>query len=159
MVYRRDDYTCQQCGAKGGPHGDVELHAHHIVPKSQGGSHSLNNLTTLCYSCHNAVHDHHIPRQTPRRVTPVNNDDTSETETTPIDVGDDDEEDEADETDEVEVSWTEAVKSLAFLGTVLALPMVWIVTWLYLEHAGHEFLAALVFASPAILVLLADEPE
>ena len=85
-AYRRDDYTCQNCGAEGGPHGDVELHAHHIVPKSRGGSHSLNNLTTLCYSCHNAVHDHHIPRQTSRRVSTVNSDDTSETETTPMSV-------------------------------------------------------------------------
>ena len=68
-AYRRDDYTCQNCGAEGGPHGDVELHAHHIIPKSRGGSHSLNNLTTLCYECHNAVHDHHIPRQTGRQST------------------------------------------------------------------------------------------
>ena len=79
MVYRRDDYTCQRCGAKGGGDGDVELHAHHIVPKSQGGSHSLNNLTTLCYECHNAVHDHHIPRQTPRRESSVSSDNTNET--------------------------------------------------------------------------------
>ena len=155
MVYRRDGYTCQNCGAEGGPYGDVELHAHHIVPKSQGGSHSLNNLTTLCYSCHNAVHDHHIPRQTSRRVTPVSSDGDSETETTSIDVDDD----ETDETDEVEVSWAEAVKSLAFLGAALGLLMAWTLAWFYLAYVGHEFLAALVFFGPAILVLFVDEPE
>lgn len=63
-VYRRDDYKCQNCGDEGGPNGDIELHAHHIVPKSEGGSDNLSNLATLCYECHNAVHDHHIPRQT-----------------------------------------------------------------------------------------------
>ncbi|MDB9247469.1 HNH endonuclease [Halorubrum ezzemoulense] len=65
-VYRRDNYTCQNddCGRQGGPHGDAELHAHHIVPRSEGGSDALANLVTLCYRCHNEVHDHHIPRQT-----------------------------------------------------------------------------------------------
>lgn len=156
MVYRRDGYTCQRCGAEGGPHGDVELHAHHVVPKSQGGSHSLNNLTTLCYSCHNAVHDHHIPRQTPRRETSVGSDDNSsdvETSSEPIDVDDDDDE------DQVEVSLAEAVKSLAFLGAALGLLMAWTVTWLHLIHVGHEFLAALVLFGPFILVLFVDEPE
>lgn len=56
-VYRRDGYTCQNCGAKGGPHGNTELHAHHIVPKSQGGTHKLENLQTLCARCHDAAHE------------------------------------------------------------------------------------------------------
>ncbi|WP_121821072.1 HNH endonuclease [Halostella salina] len=55
-VYRRDGYTCQHCGAKGGQNGDTELHAHHIVPKSRGGSHHLNNLVTVCRDCHKAIH-------------------------------------------------------------------------------------------------------
>lgn len=59
-VYRRDDYTCQNCGARGGRYGNTELHAHHIVPKSQGGGHQLDNLETLCVRCHNAAHDHDI---------------------------------------------------------------------------------------------------
>lgn len=61
-VYQRDGYQCQRCGARGGPYGDLELHCHHIVPVSEGGSHALANLTTLCWRCHDAVHDHHIPR-------------------------------------------------------------------------------------------------
>lgn len=55
-VYKRDNYTCQNCGRQGGPHGNAELHAHHKVPKSKGGSHDLNNLKTLCTYCHDAVH-------------------------------------------------------------------------------------------------------
>jgi len=51
-VYKRDDYTCQWCGSKGGPYGHVELHADHRVPRSQGGSDRLDNLQTLCRSCH-----------------------------------------------------------------------------------------------------------
>jgi len=56
QVYKRDDYTCQNCGATGGSKGDNELHAHHIVPKSSGGVHDLSNLKTLCEDCHQAVH-------------------------------------------------------------------------------------------------------
>lgn len=62
IVYRRDDYRCQKCGAKGGPLGNVELHCHHVRPISEGGSHQLENLQTLCRRCHNSVHDHHIPQ-------------------------------------------------------------------------------------------------
>ena len=61
-VYARDGHTCQKCGAKGGPFGNNELHCHHIVPKSEGGSHAKSNLRTLCRDCHNKVHDHHIPK-------------------------------------------------------------------------------------------------
>lgn len=55
-VYRRDGYTCQNCGAKGGPRGGVELHAHHVVPKSSGGTHRERNLITVCKACHKAIH-------------------------------------------------------------------------------------------------------
>lgn len=59
QVYRRDNYTCQNCGAKGGPKGGVELHAHHVVPVSKGGSHKVSNLTTVCKECHDAIHGNH----------------------------------------------------------------------------------------------------
>lgn len=55
-VYSRDNYTCQNCGANGGTRGSAELHAHHIVPKSKGGSHKKSNLVTLCRECHGAIH-------------------------------------------------------------------------------------------------------
>lgn len=55
-VYKRDNYECQGCTAKGGPEGDAELHAHHIVPLSMGGSNMKSNLITLCEDCHGRVH-------------------------------------------------------------------------------------------------------
>ena len=55
QVYRRDNHTCQNCG-EGGDHSNIELHAHHVVPISKGGSHKESNLKTLCKTCHNAIH-------------------------------------------------------------------------------------------------------
>ena len=55
-VYSRDNYTCRNCGAKGGSRGNAELHAHHMVPKSNGGVDDLSNLGTFCKECHNAIH-------------------------------------------------------------------------------------------------------
>lgn len=56
-VYQRDGYECQNCGAKGGSKGDVQIHAHHIVPISSGGTHKLSNLKTVCQDCHTAIHN------------------------------------------------------------------------------------------------------
>jgi predicted restriction endonuclease len=56
-VYERDDHKCQNCGRGGGEHGNVELHAHHIVPKSKGGTHKKSNLISVCKQCHNAIHN------------------------------------------------------------------------------------------------------
>lgn len=55
-VYKRDGYTCQNCGRRGEPHGTAKLHAHHIVPKSAGGTHKKSNLQTVCKECHQAIH-------------------------------------------------------------------------------------------------------
>lgn len=56
QVYKRDGYTCANCGAKGGGDESTELHAHHIVPVSRGGTNVLTNLKTLCRDCHEKVH-------------------------------------------------------------------------------------------------------
>ena len=55
-VYRRDNYKCQKCGSQGGYNGDTELHAHHVVPKSRGGTHRKSNLITVCDDCHEKIH-------------------------------------------------------------------------------------------------------
>lgn len=56
-VYERDDYTCQVCGVEGGADGeDVVLQADHIVPRSRGGEDDMENLRTLCRTCHQARH-------------------------------------------------------------------------------------------------------
>ena len=53
QVYRRDNYTCRKCGAKGGPQGTlgVQLHIDHIVPVAKGGTDEINNLQVLCAPC------------------------------------------------------------------------------------------------------------
>lgn len=56
-VYSRDDYKCQNCGVEGGKLSTAELHAHHIVPVSKGGSHNQNNLVTICDQCHKSIHN------------------------------------------------------------------------------------------------------
>jgi hypothetical protein len=50
----RDDFTCQKCNTKGG-----NLNAHHLnswkfFPEQR---YSLDNLVTLCTTCHKAFHD------------------------------------------------------------------------------------------------------
>jgi len=68
-VYRRDNYTCTNCGIGGGGQGDAELHAHHVVPISKGGSHSISNLTTLCRPCHDSIHHKNVMAPTADRGT------------------------------------------------------------------------------------------
>ena len=47
----RDRFTCKACSAK-----NTKLEAHHIIFRSQGGKDTLDNLITLCSSCHKKVH-------------------------------------------------------------------------------------------------------
>jgi hypothetical protein len=51
QVLERDGYACQRCGAT-----DRSLHVHHVTPISEGGSHDLTNLETLCERCHADEH-------------------------------------------------------------------------------------------------------
>lgn len=52
-VYKRDDWTCQKCGEKGG-----KLHSHHIVNfhKAPELRHSVDNGITLCVKHHRLFH-------------------------------------------------------------------------------------------------------
>lgn len=50
----RDGYKCTVCGATM-PEAK-QLHAHHIIPKSEGGQDELSNITTLCILCHAEAH-------------------------------------------------------------------------------------------------------
>lgn len=45
-IFRRDNYTCQYCGARGG-----NLTLDHVIPRRLGGTHSWKNLVTACSSC------------------------------------------------------------------------------------------------------------
>ena len=51
-VVFRDVFLCQLCGTNGE---DV----HHIVFRSQGGSHKPNNLVLLCGECHTGYYGVH----------------------------------------------------------------------------------------------------
>lgn len=47
-VFKRDNFTCQYCGAKSP---DVVLHVDHINPVSKGGDNEIINLITSCEPC------------------------------------------------------------------------------------------------------------
>ncbi|MEA1997333.1 MAG: HNH endonuclease [Gemmatimonadota bacterium] len=47
-ILRRDNYRCQYCGTKREP-----LTTDHIIPRSQGGSDTWENLVTACVRCNN----------------------------------------------------------------------------------------------------------
>lgn len=60
VVLKRDNYRCQKCGAAGKSSSGVELHAHHIVPLSEGGLNKSSNLMTVCKNCHESIHGHPV---------------------------------------------------------------------------------------------------
>ncbi len=45
-IFRRDGYTCQYCGAKGG-----ELTLDHVIPRTAQGPHTWTNVVSACISC------------------------------------------------------------------------------------------------------------
>lgn len=55
MARERDDYTCQDCGITDEEyHNDIQLDVHHIDRDPH--NHDLDNLVTLCRSCHMQRH-------------------------------------------------------------------------------------------------------
>ena len=58
-VLKRDNYTCQHCGARGSAEKGIKLHVHHLETRQTGGN-APNNLITLCKDCHTALHDRKI---------------------------------------------------------------------------------------------------
>jgi 5-methylcytosine-specific restriction endonuclease McrA len=51
FVHKRDNYTCQHCGAKEDPN-HFTFQVHHIIFKCKGGSNDLSNLLLVCPFCH-----------------------------------------------------------------------------------------------------------
>ena len=49
--YERDNWHCRSCNRT------QSLQPHHIKFRSHGGTDTLDNLLTLCWQCHRAVHD------------------------------------------------------------------------------------------------------
>lgn len=54
-VLKRDNYTCQHCGAHPTEKVPVKLHVHHLESRKVGGN-APNNLLTLCEGCHELLH-------------------------------------------------------------------------------------------------------
>ncbi len=52
-VHAQYDYTCQECGTRGG-----KLHAHHIVPVwlRRESARDIGNLISVCGPCHRGIH-------------------------------------------------------------------------------------------------------
>ena len=55
-VLKRDNYTCQYCGAHPTEESCVKLHIHHIESRKTGGN-APNNLIVLCEHCHKKLHE------------------------------------------------------------------------------------------------------
>ena len=49
-VLERDGWKCQCCGSP------TNLHVHHLLYRSRLGADALDNLITLCASCHRRQH-------------------------------------------------------------------------------------------------------
>lgn len=54
-VLKRDNYTCQCCGAHTTAKKAVKLHVHHLESRKVGGN-APSNLITLCTACHDNLH-------------------------------------------------------------------------------------------------------
>lgn len=58
-IYARDDHSCQYCG---GHFGTEDLTFDHIVPQSQGGGKSWENIVACCIDC-NRRKDNRTPEE------------------------------------------------------------------------------------------------
>lgn len=58
-VLKRDNYTCQYCGAHSTEKSGVKLHVHHLESRKTGGN-APSNLITLCEHCHKQLHNGNI---------------------------------------------------------------------------------------------------
>lgn len=69
VVYARDNWTCQYCG-KGVDRKTATLD--HVKPRSRGGKHTYDNVTTACGECNRRKADkmpmeaHMFPKNTPK---------------------------------------------------------------------------------------------
>lgn len=57
FVLDRDNHTCQHCNGKSK---DSRLEVHHLIFRSNNGSDEIENLLTLCKTCHDELHKGNI---------------------------------------------------------------------------------------------------
>ncbi len=65
-VFTRDRHRCRALGCR---HTRF-LEIHHLVPRDQGGTNQIDNLVTLCSSCHRLCHEHGWSKRMLRGVDP-----------------------------------------------------------------------------------------
>jgi len=57
-VLERDGYECRFCGVSDGEHRQENgngLHVHHLVPRGANGGNEVDNLISVCASCHKTL--------------------------------------------------------------------------------------------------------
>jgi HNH endonuclease len=59
---KRDHYRCRICGRGADNSVDLRLHVHHVRPREWGGLTELENLITLCHTCHEGLNPHYERR-------------------------------------------------------------------------------------------------
>ena len=62
-VLQRDNYCCQYCGYKGD-----KLSIDHVLPRSRGGNHTWENVTTACLHC-NVIKGNRTPQEAKMLLT------------------------------------------------------------------------------------------
>lgn len=74
LIYRRDRWTCQQCGARPAPGNGKRhsgpLHLDHIIPWSTGGPDTSTNLRVLCGPC-NEERSNYVGERTTKPAMPI----------------------------------------------------------------------------------------
>jgi len=73
-VFKRDNFTCQYCGAKAP---DVVLECDHIEAVANGGDNNILNLITACFDCNrgktkNALSDQSALAKQRKQVEDIN---------------------------------------------------------------------------------------
>ena len=51
FVYERDRWACRSCN------GVTDITPHHIIFRSEKRLHHVDNLVTVCFDCHRAIHE------------------------------------------------------------------------------------------------------
>ena len=69
-VLKRDNYTCQYCGAHNKGKNTIKLHVHHLESRKSGAN-APNNLITLCKTCHKLLHEGKISLGKKKRGRPM----------------------------------------------------------------------------------------
>lgn len=60
VIYKRDKYKCCECGCrvfKSKTYRPDQATLDHVIPMSKGGSHTIDNIVTMCHTCNSSKSD------------------------------------------------------------------------------------------------------